>query len=62
MRTAAHTSEKAAWRVMEEYRDGLMTDEDDLTDVLLGKLDSDFRRKAKVTLGDFNGPTRYCVV
>lgn len=42
MRTAAHSAEQAVLRAMEKYRDGLVTDEDDLTGVLVGSLDAEF--------------------
>lgn len=42
MRLAAHTAERAVSRAMAKYRAGLVTDEDDLTGVLIGNLDSEF--------------------
>ena len=45
MRTAAHSAEQAVRRAMAKYRDGLVTDEDDLTGVLVGSLDAEFSAK-----------------
>jgi len=42
MRGAAKAAESAVRRTMKKYRDGLVTDEDDLTGVLVGNLDSQF--------------------
>ena len=42
MRVAAHSAEQAVRRAMAKYRDGLVTDEDDLTGVLVGNLDAEF--------------------
>ena len=41
MKKAAKTAEKAVERTMKKYREGFVTDEDDLTGVLIGSLDSE---------------------
>lgn len=46
MRTAAHSADEAVWRAMSKYRDGFVTDEDDLTGVLIGSLDAEFSEKS----------------
>lgn len=51
MRNAAHAAEQAVRRAMVKYRDGLVTDEDDLTGVLIGNLDSEFSRKGATEFG-----------
>jgi hypothetical protein len=51
MRAAAHSAERAVWRAMAKYRDGLVTDEDDLTGVLIGSLDAEFSSKAAGDIG-----------
>jgi len=51
MRTAAHSAEQAVWRAMGKYRDGLVTDEDDLTGVLVGSLDAEFSAKGASQIG-----------
>lgn len=52
MRAAAHSAEHAVWRAMMKYRDGLVTDEDDLTGVLVGSLDAEFSAKAASDIGE----------
>ncbi|PZM08419.1 hypothetical protein [Rhizobium tubonense] len=42
MREAAKSADKAAQRAMLKYANGLVTDEDDLTGVLIGNLDATF--------------------
>jgi hypothetical protein len=42
MRAAARLADKAVTRAMAKYREGLVTDEDDLTGVLIGNLDTEF--------------------
>lgn len=44
MRGAALAAESAVRRAMKKYRDGLVTDEDDLTGVLVGNLDTEFSK------------------
>jgi hypothetical protein len=51
MRAAAHSAEHAVWRAMAKYRDGLVTDEDDLTGVLIGSLDAEFSAKRASDIG-----------
>jgi hypothetical protein len=51
MRTAAHSAEQAVSRAMAKYRDGLVTDEDDLTGVLVGSLDAEFSAKGGSDIG-----------
>lgn len=51
MRTAAHSAEQAVSRAMAKYRDGLVTDEDDLTGVLVGNLDAEFSAKGGRDIG-----------
>lgn len=51
MRVAAHSAEQAIQRAMAKYRDGLVTDEDDLTGVLVGSLDAEFSGKGASSLG-----------
>jgi hypothetical protein len=41
IREAARCADRAATRAMEKYRQGLVTDEDDLTGVLVGNLDTE---------------------
>lgn len=53
MRTAAHAAEQAVWRAMSKYREGLVTDEDDLTGVLIGNLDAEFSAKGATPTGGF---------
>ncbi|MDP3460171.1 MAG: hypothetical protein Q8S09_12945 [Hyphomonas sp.] len=45
MRAAAKTADKAVGRAMYKYSQGLVTDEDDLTGVLVGNLDAEFDKK-----------------
>ncbi len=42
MRSAARLADHAVARTMKKYRDGLVVDEDDLTGVLIGNLDTEF--------------------
>ncbi|MDW9391404.1 hypothetical protein GOA67_10820 [Sinorhizobium meliloti] len=51
MRTAAHSAEQAVSRAMAKYREGLVTDEDDLTGVLVGSLDAEFSAKGVSDIG-----------
>lgn len=51
MRMAAHSAADAVWRAMAKYRDGLVTDEDDLTGVLIGSLDAEFSAKPTKDFG-----------
>lgn len=44
-RAAAHAADRAVSAVMQKYADGLVTDEDDITGVLIGQLDAEFHKK-----------------
>ncbi|MGN8171693.1 hypothetical protein [Agrobacterium sp. 22117] len=44
MRRAAKAADSAVHRAMRKYGDGLVTDEDDLTGVLVGNLDAEFSK------------------
>lgn len=44
-RSAAKAANKAVGRAIKKYRNGLVTDEDDITGVLLGNLDSEFDKE-----------------
>lgn len=44
-RKAAHAADRAVEAAMRKYADGLVTDEDDITGALLGRLDSAFDKK-----------------
>lgn len=48
MREAALKAEEAVERTLQKYRDNLVTDEDDLTAVMIGNLDSEFSNSARV--------------
>lgn len=52
IRVAAHSAERAVMRAMAKYHDGLVTDEDDLTGILVGNLDAEFSAK---DASDFGG-------
>lgn len=54
MRTAAHSAEQAVSKAMTKYRDGLVTDEDDLTGVLIGSLDAEFSAESVSDIGGLN--------
>lgn len=51
MRAAAHLADNAVARAMRKYRDGLVTDEDDLTGVLIGNLDTEFSERRSTGTG-----------
>lgn len=44
-RKAAHAADRAVSAAMQKYADGLVTDEDDITGALIGRLDSAFDAK-----------------
>ena len=52
MRAAARLANQAVIRAMGKYRDGFVTDEDDLTGVLIGNLDTTFSNSS---VSDLNG-------